>query len=449
MAIKSISGTWSIGDNWPWPRMFITDYYVLAAAVNGSNIYLYELIDDGSNWTAYEVADLGASEDISNVSVASFKQYYLVAVSGYNSNDDVITKLIERKPLASPALTATQGVSSGDIPHGTAICNWRNQILIGGLKSNDVKWQHLGSCAVAYGGIGNRIFDPKTDPSSGFLKMPWDVENEGKVYQILPLRDKIAVYGSGGVEMLLPFKTEVITGFGQESIWSTGLLEANCVGGSIIGHCFIDKNYDVCMLTDNIKVLGYRRYMEALTAADIIISYDNKNQFFYISDGSLSYVLTKNGLYSTHQCVSSIGNYNGTVCGFTKTNDDDYIRLTTTEFDLGTQSLKSLEGVEVGIEFIATEGEDFPDDSFPLLFGLDDVEVYLKYFVRYNYNTAMRELDWIRLNNLGIVTRRVTGRSFKISVRAGYQESAGFNFSGMGINVQYPDKRSIRSKYGS
>ena len=451
MALVSTSGTWTIGDNWPWPRMFITDYYVLAAAINGTDLYLYELILEDGDWTPYPVANLGVLTEITNISIAPFKQYYVVAVHGYDSNDEIVTKMFERLPTASPAITATTEISSGTIPHGTAICNWKNQLIVGGLNSSDEKWLNLGSCAVAYGGIGNKIFDPETDPSSGFLKMPWDIENKGKIYQIHPIRNKIVVYGNGGIEMLLPFETEVITGFGQETIWSTGLLEKNCVGGSIIGHCFIDSNYDLCLLTDQVKVLGYRKYMRNLTAANVLISYEPKDQFFYISDGSLCYVLTKNGLYSTHQCVTSIGCYDGVVCGFVKSNDDEYLRLTTTEFDLGVQSLKSIEGVEVGVEFIAEEAGafDFTFDSTSFVFGLEDAEVYLKYFVRYNYNTAMRELDWIRLNNLGIVTRRITGRSFKISVRASYAQSAGFNFSGMGLNIQYPDKRSIRSKYGS
>ena len=245
MAIISSSGTWSVGSNWPWPRVLNTKYYLLAVAIARTKLNLYELYKSGDDYNAIKVTELGALSDITSVSVAEFERHYVISAFGYSSTD-LWTNLIGRWARASVGEEATVKVEQSQIPHGTALCNFKGQLLIGGIKSDDLKWSELGPCAVVYGGIGNVEFDPLNDKTAGFVKMPWDRNHKGKVYHVMQLGDDVIVYGDKGIEKLTPFSTEVITGFGQKTLQLGGILGFNCAAGNEYQHCFINNKYELC-----------------------------------------------------------------------------------------------------------------------------------------------------------------------------------------------------------
>lgn len=426
MAISATSGTWVIGVNWPWPRMFIIDNYILTFAIDGTNVALFELVNSSNTWTATKICDVGPSATISTISVASFGLYYIIAVTGTNWE-----RLIERQPMASPGITAVKDIPGDVAPCGTAICNYKNQIIIGGLRSNDHRWQNLGSCGVVYGGIGNKVFDSKEDASTGFIKMPWDHQRKGKIYSIIKLNDNIIVYGDRGIEELIPFASDVITGFGNKTIYESGILGYNCSCGTDKLHCFIDIDYNLCINNgERIEVLGYKDYMNNLTTSKIIISYEPKKKYFYISDGVYSYVLTKNGLYSTHQCVTSIGCYNNIICGFIKSNSDTYIRGVTTDIDLNVQGFKTVESCEIGVDYVT----------------ITDIDLYGRMSVKYAYKDDYTDLDWKLLNPNGIFYQKITGRKFKVGFRGVYDSTGTIKINKMKLAVQFPDNRNIRGQ---
>ena len=243
MAITAASGTWSIGSGWPWPRVFITDYYVLAVVINSTVLSLYELNCASNAWTATKIVDLGVIANVDKISIAAFERYYIISASGYNASDELSVNMYQRIPAAAPGTSAVSAITAPDFPLGMAVCNFKNQVIVGGLKTNSINWQHLGSCAIAYSGIGNTTFDPTQDPSSGFVKLPWDIKKQGKVYELRKLGDSVIVYGNGGVSRLVPFSNETIVGFGQDDIQEGGVLGYNTMAGGNKVHCFIAVSY--------------------------------------------------------------------------------------------------------------------------------------------------------------------------------------------------------------
>ena len=71
--VDSTGSTWAIGSGWPWPRMWVTSYYLLSVAINGSSLFLFEIkYSTNGTLTAYKVTDLGLVADITSVSIADF-----------------------------------------------------------------------------------------------------------------------------------------------------------------------------------------------------------------------------------------------------------------------------------------------------------------------------------------------------------------------------------------
>jgi hypothetical protein len=410
--------------------MFVTDYYVLAVAINSTVLSLYELNCASNTWTATKIVDLGTISGINKISIAPFERYYILSASGYNASDELSVNMYQRIPSASAGTSAVSVIAAPSFPLGMAVCNYKNQIIVGGLKTNNIKWQHLGSCAVAYSGIGNTTFDPEEDPSSGFIKLPWDIKKQGKVYEIRRLGDSVIVYGNGGISRLVPFSNETIVGFGREDVQEGGVLGYNTMAGGDKIHCFINYDKEVCLLTDKLEVLGYKKYINTLTASKIIMSYEPGRGFFYISDGVYCYVLTPNGMFSTNQCVSSIGRYNNILCGFFKDNSDTYIRAVTSGYDLNFQGFKTIESVEAGIHYNTTT----------------KIQLQGRISAQYDYQNDYKDLSWTLLNLQGGLSQRATGRRFKIGIRGVYDSTGTVEFNSLRAEIQFPDQRNRRSR---
>lgn len=428
MAILSTSGTWTVGSNWPWPRLFITDYYLLAIAVDGINLSLYELYSDGSDFTAVKIQTLGALANVNEISLSFAERHYVVSV--FSFTDDVPTiNMWGRWARAVPGENAMVPISSDYIPGGTALCYFKGQLLVGGLKTNSLKWAELGQCAVAWGGIGNVTFDPVVEPMAGFAKMPWDRSGKNKVYYITQYgENEVVVYGSGGIEKLTPFGNDVITGFGQSTIQQGGVLGFGCAGGTKDYQCFIDNAFNLCTLTDNIKVLGYKNYMKKLMPERVIISFDPLERNFYITDGIYCFVLTSKGLYETHQCPTSIGRIDGTLTGFIKHTSQAEIKLETTEIDLKSSGLKTVNSVEYNVDYETSV----------------NAQLYGSASARYTHKGEMITGRMSMLNNEGTFFPFITGRSFKFLLQGDYIPNSTFNLSSIKVNASFIDARTRR-----
>lgn len=430
MTISAVSGTWAVGTGWPWPQVIFTDNFVLGVALDNNDLSLYELVNTNNNWTATKVARLGYAARITSVDVADFITFYVITVSGlYNNLPWKAT--FGRVPNADTRMGAVSIFSSELMPFGTSCCNFKGQLVIGGCYSGNIKWQNLGSCSVAWSGIGGIEFDPALDASSGFMHMPWDSYGKGEVYKVKRLGDLVYVYGDQGIASIKPFYNEPVAGFGLDKTYNPGILSSNAIAGNEHIHCFVDTNYDLNLVTaEGIKNIGYRAFMSTLTASRIMVSYDAANKRFHISNDTLSFVLSEGGLYSTHQCVTSIGTFRNRICGFVKDNGDTKIRIETSAFDAGVQALKTIESFEFGLDYDTTT----------------DIELSAGISTKYDYRADYTVLPLIRLNNLGGLTQKTTGRLFKLRMEGNYQAGATFVLSSLLAKIKFSDKNSIRGR---
>jgi len=422
--ISSITGTWAIGANWPYPKLFFTDYYIMAVAVKGDNLALYDMTNSGNVWTATERVDFGVKSAITNVDVAGFNTYAVIVVN------KGATKAVYEKNYSTKAVTLTAVTT---IPGGNSCCNHNGRLVIGGLYSTGAPWSGLTACSVAWGDIGSNVMLPgivsgTSDLTAGYAKMPWDENGNGQVFKVLGLGDQFMVYGDRGIAALRQIVVADKPAINTNHLGKIGVISNYAVNGNDNIHGFVDRDYDWNIVTsEGIKKLGYRNYMSLLTGT-ISVTYEESNNRFYISDGTYSFVYNGIGMYSTHQCVSSIGRYKNILTGFVKTNADTKIRIETSPFDVGIQDMKTIESVETGMVYETTADK--------ILTG--------KVLTKYDYKGDFTSADYITLNDRGIFTQKTTGREFKILLEADYEAEATFRFNSLKAKVKFSDKRNSR-----
>jgi len=427
MSISASSGTWTVGDNWPWPRMYLLTRYTLAVAVDTTNLSLYEMTLVGGVITATKVQVLGTLATIDSVHIADFGPYYVVTVSKSTPPNVIYT----RSPTAESELEALEEPLWRLMPPSKTCCNYKNQLILGGIVSDDYKWSSLGSASVAWSAIGHTEFDPQNDPTAGFMPMPWSGIDGATIQKVMKLGKVVRVYGNFGVSDLVPTNNQHGVSFGKHDVVGYGSIAADTVDGDQFVQVFLNADYDLCLSTsEGVKVLGFRRHMENLTGADTIIVYDRKARRFYISDGVLSYVYNEHGMYSTNQCVTSIGRINGQLGGFIKDNSDSDIRVKTTETDFGVSGMKTVEAVESGVDYDVST-------SYAMKLALSG---------NYTYRGDYITLGYDKFNIRGIATKKMTARDFKFLLKSTFIAGSAFNLNSLKIKIKYSDKRNIRGR---
>ena len=424
MGISSITGTWEIGDNWPYPKLYFTDYYIMAFALKGSNLALYDMTNSGNVWTATERFEFSAASGITNVDIAGFNTYAIITVN------KGATKEVYQKDYVTKAVTL---VAVTTIPAGNSCCNHNGRLVVGGLYSTGAPWSGLTACSVAWGDIGSNVMLPGTDLgtsdlTAGYAKMPWDENGNGQVFKVLPLKDLIVVYGDKGIASLRQTLIGNKPAMDTKPVAKIGVVSNYAVNGNDSIHGFVDRDYDWNIVTaDRIKNIGYRKFLAALTG-EIVVSYEESNGRFYISDGLKCYVYNGIGMYSTNQCVSSIGRYKNVLTGFILDNEDTKIRIETTPFDANANGIKTIEFVESSVVYDTVADE--------IITG--------KITTRYDYKGDFTSASYVTLNDRGVFTQRTSGRDFKIYLEADYESGAEFSLESILANINYPDTRSTR-----
>lgn len=423
MTIESDTGIWTCADAWPWPKLIVTEKKILVFTnKEDACVSCYELININNQWIATEIGVVGTIDNIQAVSVALFNDYYILCI--HRRIHDVDDSIIYYRPTTSDALSI---MPEALMPRGTTCCSFLGQLLIGGLHTTTEPWKDLPIASVSWSAVGSIEMLPESNVGAGYAVLPWGENNNGSVWAMNQLGNNVNVYGDSGWCALTPYAKGKITGFGVSDIIQPGLLGVNSFAGSARVHGFVNSNYDWCLVTkDGVKNLGYRNYMKTMSD-DLVVSYDKHRQRFYISDGSLCFVYTKHGMYSTHQCVSSIGDYKGLLVGFFKSNEDTKIRLETTPLDFGHQSHKTIEAIEAGLTYDTVADE----------------VVSGKLSVKYDYKGDFVTLPLTQLNPRGIFTQKATGREFKIHLEGDYEADADFSLSSLDAKIKLSDKINI------
>jgi hypothetical protein len=280
-------------------------------------------------------------------------------------------------------------------------------------------------------------FRPDKFRTAGFRGMPWDDNGEGRVHKVRKLGKGVMVYGDRAKAYLIPFAQEYATGFGLQELDGPGIAGPNHIAGDALLHCFLDTNNDLWLIDGTLKMdrLGYREYMEAL-GSDIHISYAPQKQRFYISDGSIGYVLTKAGLYSCNQCVTSAGVYKGQdLCGFFVDNEDYELRVVSGEDDFGFRGFKQARTMQFDLTAVGIASNVYP---------------FLAVDRRIDIRSAWSRMDWRRANHWGFGMPMATANDFRFGIKlADYRDITDFHFSDITVEAIAVDKRGIRGQYAN
>lgn len=151
-------------------------------------------------------------------------------------------------------------------PLSKAICNHRGRLIIGGMTD----YPETGSFTnwIAWSDIGNLKFVKTTELDqirknlSGYMPMPWN----GTVLKVVPLIDKVIVYGDNGITALQLYGGST---YGQVPVHPIGILDQGAVcfnspqAETATTHYFIDKTGWLYAMGADLKPqkLGYKEFL--------------------------------------------------------------------------------------------------------------------------------------------------------------------------------------------
>jgi hypothetical protein len=169
--------------------------------------------------------------------------------------------------------------------------------------------------------------------------------------------------------------------------------------------------------------LGYVEFFSAL-GSDTVVTYSDHEKVFFISDGTVSYMLTQFGLSTVFQCVSNVQSYGGTLISAVKALTDVTAYARTEPTDFGLRAIKSIGLVEL----------DAIGSGFTI--GL---------YSETQLGGSVFELASQPVNPVGVCTSKISGLNLAFKVtNATY---AGKIIKGIHVRYKLTDKRFLRGPY--
>lgn len=288
--------------------------------------------------------------------------------------------------------------------------------LIGILKDdpNHVAWSDIGD-------INFDITD-NDKGEAGFAPMLWS----GNLLVVRQLGKHFIAYGDNGITAMMPFATDIVTGFGHKEMKGSGIRGRWAVTGDDNLHYFVDSQGTLWRLTYNheLSFIGYQEFIEPL-GADVVLSYSPRAERVYISGATSHYIYAHpyKALTGPHDgsfvCVAeSRGLYAGTTGRFS----NPQAVLVTEEFDMDFAGIKNLTWVE--------------------LYGTipADVEVAADY--RFDRNGGWTRTDWRPTTSESVgPLHHAAGVAFRLCVRSSTPNLA---LNKAVVRWQPTDKRFVR-----
>lgn len=434
-AIVSTYGEWTTVA-WPWPQVRFVQNYVLGFAVEGTQVYLFELVCADNTWTATYLDDLGTYATLENVEVMDFGAFYVVMA--YIKGDTVSVKSVYRKPLEDAGTSAIGDLPTVHAPIALTGCNFNKVAVVGGIDTKPTDWvgDDLGLGSIMWSGIGRFTFLPRVDRSAGYItQVPWATHTGGTVLRIMRLGDVVKVYGDTGTCDLRHHAAPSST-FGMKETQMPGITAPSSVGGDSLIHCAIDRDGYLWLDTgEGAKKVGYKEYMEELIddsdSIPVRVSYVPQFRRFYISNKVKCYVLNEWGLYETNQLVTSAGSYRGVLCGFFDDTEDYEWRVTTGTLDFGARGSKTIERLGVGASY-------YHASSHPV-----QARVQWRRDYQNDKDTFSDDAGWKQVSDKGLAFPYVTGNEFRIKIKGTTYVTATLSLDYIKMLIKYNEAHSV------
>lgn len=301
------------------------------------------------------------------------------------------------------------------------------------LGANFVKWTMVG------GGDLDQIFDGVVDydhllrNDQGEMPMPHNT----LVCHMKKLADKVLIYSYDSVAVVSHKSKPISTISPDRERLANGISSLGALGGNEENHIYVDGKGSLVWIDSRFQVreLGYREYLESMLGTDIIVSYNELFNCYYIANADKTLMLTwdednnrPQGLAEVKQRITSCISIDGDCFGLGSEVEEYEASLCTDVFDLERKGIKS-------IRWIGLEGEE----------GLlDETEgsIYFRVHYRYSHRDRFLQTSWHKVNKEGMCYFPIAGVDFKVEMKA--NDFRLINISRIIISFQFDDNRFTR-----
>lgn len=306
----------------------------------------------------YSLSYLGALTTLCNLTsgspahIADFSDYVILSNGvGVYHND--------------PTTGVFSSAVSSTIPLMRTLCRFRGRV-VGGNISGD--WYGCDSRFAVWSDIGNANFVPDWKNEAGFINL-----NIGPIITCQAFGDNgVVFYGEDGVALLTPQGNT----FGVKQLSKARISGREAVSGGVF-HLFCDLSGRLYVVnSEGVSELGYLWVFENEDLSDVVISYDEVNNDFYISNGIVCYLMTKQGLSQLNQIPTSVARLSGVLSGPATAVSPAVIEVHMDDMNLNLSTLTSMEFIELSL---STNGQVYVADKMSYQNGEKVVESAWKY----------------------------------------------------------------------
>lgn len=323
------------------------------------------------------------------------------------------------------------GLYSATIPCSNAVCNFKGQLLAGGVRNPpapaSANWYGADAGWIAWSRPGTEDFTIDRTNLAGVRPMP----RGGEVHQIARLGDAVMVYAADGVYRLEPV-SDPAPGWRVVELANIGIIAPGAVGAWTHEHVWIDHEgwlWRVSSADYTPRRVGHRdRFQPDFDGPDIVISWNAAEREWYLCNGSTTYLLNEYGMgelprvYSSGWLVENSWTAPSASSGHAEA---DNLFLVTEQFDMNYTGRKT-------IQWVAVSGVIPPGT--------------LEIAVDWNNNPGgpMTRTPFRKANAHGAARIPISASRFRVAVRVRGFHAALARIDRIEVRYQYCDRRFAR-----
>lgn len=167
------------------------------------------------------------------------------------------------------------------------------------------------------------------------------VVKSGPIRAVKAIGRDLVVYGERAVVLLTLTENGYVER--DEPLVSLGVPARGAAGGDSKINLFVtNTGYGYTWDGSNLRPLDYQEYFGAMTQANLVVSYDPEEKYFWIADGATSYCLTRKGLGESKTIVPSSvfrSPYRTALVGCHVATGEDDVELTWNTVDGGDRRM--------------------------------------------------------------------------------------------------------------
>lgn len=307
----------------------------------------------------------------------------------------------------------TEHTADSLMPVLSTVLNFKGQLIASPVST----WYDTTSNSIIWSEVGAVDFSIDQSNSRGYRPMPWS----GQVYKIMQLTSEFfVVYGSNGIAV---FKFIETTPSLIKHI-PFGIASRDAVNGDENRHVFVDTKGNLRILTSDLNISDgvYKEFISQMIGNNIIVTYEPIEKDFYLTDGTVGFLYTNEGLTEVTQGPTTMSTFAGDTVAMVEDLGDDDLIFTTDTYDFNVRGLKTLDIIEVAAD---TDG---------------DVSVAIGY--NFERGDTFEFTSYVDLNQEGTVTFPVTANEFRFKVKV--ENSTYCNISYIHPRLKFDDKRFKR-----